>query len=254
MEIRWIKLASDIFDNRKIKQIETLPEGDAIIVIWFKLLCLAGNINDSGLVYFTKDIPYTDAMLAAQFGRPLTTIQLALQTFERFGMINTVDNVMLISNWEKYQNVEKMTDIREYNRIAQQRHRARIAAAPVNDNVNDDVNDKSMTSQPCQGTEEEQELEQNKERDYYNNNNNKQSFYRDAQAHARETDKKEAGKELIPPFPDVLRYFSDRIDNEAQALSQAMKFDDFNCGREWDCLPDWKTAADSWISRIREEV
>ena len=55
-EVKWIKLSSNIFDNTKIKQIEVLPDGDTIIVIWVKLLCLAGNINDNGFVYLTKEI------------------------------------------------------------------------------------------------------------------------------------------------------------------------------------------------------
>ena len=86
-DVKWIKMATDIFDNRKIRQIECLPDGDAIIVIWMKLLCLAGNINDMGYVYFTKEIPYTEQMLATQFNKPLATVQLALRTFEQFRMI-----------------------------------------------------------------------------------------------------------------------------------------------------------------------
>ena len=86
-DVKWIKLSTEIFDNRKIRQIECLPDGDGIIVVWVKLLCLAGNINDNGMVYFTKDIPYTDQMLAMQFNRPLPLIQLAMATFQKFGMI-----------------------------------------------------------------------------------------------------------------------------------------------------------------------
>lgn len=123
MDIKWIKLATDIFDNKKIKQIETLPEGDSIIVIWFKLLALAGNVNDSGFVYFTKDIPYTDQMLAAYFNRPLTTIQMAISIFEKYGMIEIVDNVIFVSNWEKYQNVEGMERVREQTRKRVAKHR-----------------------------------------------------------------------------------------------------------------------------------
>ena len=83
-DVKWIKIATDIFDNRKIEQIEALPEGDSIIVIWFKLLCLAADVNDSGQVYLTKDVPYTDVMLAVAFDRPLITVQMALSTFEQF--------------------------------------------------------------------------------------------------------------------------------------------------------------------------
>lgn len=159
-DVKWIKLATDIFDNRKIRQIECLPDGDAIIVVWVKLMCLAGNINDSGFVYFTKEIPYTDQMLAAQFSRPLTTVQLALKTFEQFGMIEVIDNVLHISNWEKYQSVDRLAEIREYNRIAKQRSRAKQKFLP-------DVNDMSMTSQRCHETdiEEDKDIEEELEVD-----------------------------------------------------------------------------------------
>lgn len=157
-DVKWIKLATNIFDNRKIRQIECLPDGDAIIVVWIKLLCLAGNINDSGLVYFTKEIPYTDQMLATQFNTQLSTIQLALKTFENFHMIEVIDNMLFISNWEKYQNVDRMSEIREYNRIAKQRSREK-------QKLLQDVNDKSMTGQRCQGTDIELEEEEEEEKE-----------------------------------------------------------------------------------------
>lgn len=153
-EVKWIKIATEIFDNRKIKQIESLPDGDSVIIIWFKLLCLAGNINDNGMVHFTQEIPYTEQMLATQFNRPLSTVQMSLRTFEKFGMIEIINDILKISNWEKYQNVDKMNEIREYNRLAQQRHRAQLKATEsANGNSPCGVNDMSMTSQPCQDTD-----------------------------------------------------------------------------------------------------
>lgn len=122
-EVKWIKIATDIFDNQKIKIIESMPDGDAIIVIWFKILMLAGNVNDGGSVYFTQDIPYTEQMLATVFNRPLTTIQLAMKTFEEFGMIEIVDDIIQVSNWEKYQNVDGLERIREQTRLRVAKHR-----------------------------------------------------------------------------------------------------------------------------------
>ena len=122
-EIKWIKVVTDMFDNRKIKQIETLPDGDAIIVVWMKLLCLAGNINEQGMIYFTKEIPYTEEMMATEFNRPVNTIRLALKTFKDFGMIEIIDDIICISNWEKYQNVEGMDKIREQTRLRVAKHR-----------------------------------------------------------------------------------------------------------------------------------
>ena len=122
-EVKWIKIATGIFDNKKIRIIETMPDGDSIIVIWFKILMLAGNINDNGYVYFTKDIPYTDQMLATLFNRNITTVQMALSLFEKYGMIEIFDDIIKVSNWEKYQNVEGMEKIREQTRLRVAKHR-----------------------------------------------------------------------------------------------------------------------------------
>lgn len=118
-------MATNIWDNRKIVQIESLPDGDTIIVIWLKLLCLAGTTNDSGMVYFTKEIPYTEQMLSTLFNRPLATIQFALKVFQEFEMISIIDDFLQISNWKKYQNIEGMDKIREQNRIRKQNQRER---------------------------------------------------------------------------------------------------------------------------------
>lgn len=151
-DVKWIKIATNIFDNRKIRQIECLPDGDAIIVIWMKLLCLAGNINDNGFIYFTKELPYTEQMLATQFNRSMTTVQLAIKTFEQFGMIEVIDNILHISNWEKYQSIDRLNEIREYNRIAKQRSRAK-------QKLLQNVNDMSMTGQLCHDTDIDKELD-----------------------------------------------------------------------------------------------
>lgn len=124
-EVKWIKIAVDMFDNRKIKQIESMPDGDSLLIIWVKLLCLAGNVNDGGYIYLTKEIPYTDEMLATQFNRPLQNIRLALQTFKQFGMVEIVDNMIYLSSWQKYQNTDKLAEIREQNRLRKQAQRLR---------------------------------------------------------------------------------------------------------------------------------
>lgn len=120
-DVRWIKLATDVFDNRKIRQIERMPDGDALIIIWFKMLILAGNVNDNGMVYFTKDIPYTEQLLANEFNRPLATVQMALQVFQQFGMIDIVDEIIHVTNWERYQNIEGMERLKAQNRERQKR-------------------------------------------------------------------------------------------------------------------------------------
>lgn len=130
--VKWIKIVTNIFDNRKIKQIENLPEGDALLVVWFKLLCLAGITNDDGYIYLTDEIPFNSETLSVEFNKPLQTIKLALSTFEKFGMIEIVDDFIKLSNWEKYQNVEGMEKIREQTRKRVAKHREKKALEQSN--------------------------------------------------------------------------------------------------------------------------
>ena len=113
-DIRWIKITTDIFDDEKIRLIEGMPERDTLIVIWFKLLTMAGRTNDNGSIYISKKMPTTDEMLSTIFNRPLNTVRMALSTFENFGMIE-VNNHIEIVNWEKHQNIDGMEKIRKQN-------------------------------------------------------------------------------------------------------------------------------------------
>lgn len=113
-DVKWIKITTSVFDDEKILLIESLPEADSIIVIWFKLLCLAGKQNNSGVFMMNDSIPYTDKMLATIFRRKETTVQLALQTFEQFGMIELIDGVVTIPNWGKHQNLDQLEHKKQY--------------------------------------------------------------------------------------------------------------------------------------------
>ena len=121
-----------MFDNRKIKQIGSMPEGDSLLLMWVQLLCLAGNVNDGGVIYLTKEIPYTDEMLATQFNKPISTVRLALKTFEQFGMIEIINNMIFLSSWEKYQSTDRLTAIREKDRERKRRKREAEKLLPQN--------------------------------------------------------------------------------------------------------------------------
>nr|DAX22552.1 MAG TPA: replisome organizer [Caudoviricetes sp.] len=122
-DVKWIKIATDIFNDEKILLIESLPEADTIITIWFKLLCLAGRQNNSGIFIMNDKIPYTDKMLATIFRRKEASVQMALKTFQEFEMIEIVDNVITIPNWDKYQKLDAYEAKKEYDRQYQAKKR-----------------------------------------------------------------------------------------------------------------------------------
>lgn len=136
-EVKWIKLATGLPDNRKIKQIRKLPQGDTIALMWVFLMCLAGETNDDGMVYFMPEIPYTDEMLADQFDIDVNTVRLGLATFQRFGMVEIVDDIICLASWEKWQAVDKLTEMREKTRqrVARHREKQRLSAGSAGGNV-----------------------------------------------------------------------------------------------------------------------
>lgn len=154
-DVKWIKITTDIFDDEKILLIESLPDAYAIITCWFKLLCLAGKMNNSGVFVMNNRVAYTDKMLSVIFRMKESTVNMALKTFQDFGMIEVSDGVISIPNWNKHQNVDRLTEIREYNRLAKQKSREKQKLLTSQT----EVNDKSIESQQCQRIDKEEESE-----------------------------------------------------------------------------------------------
>ncbi len=167
-EVKWIKITTDIFNDEKILLIEQLPDADTIIVIWFKLLCMAGRDNNNGIFVMNNRVPYTEEMLAALFRRPLNTVRLALSTFEAYGMIDIIDDVITLPNWEKHQNIDGLDKIREQNRIRKrkQRERQKLALLEQNNEVSRDSHELVT-----QGHATEEEIEEDIDIDIKKNTN-----------------------------------------------------------------------------------
>jgi len=123
-DVKWIKIITDIFDDEKILMIESLPAADSIIVIWFKLLTFAGKQNNNGVFIMSNRIAYTDEMLAAIFRRDIKIVRLALDTFEQFGMIEVIEDVITIPNWGKHQTLDAYEKKKERDRVRIARKRA----------------------------------------------------------------------------------------------------------------------------------
>lgn len=162
-DVKWIKITTDIFDDEKILLIESLPDAYSIIVVWFKLLCLAGKQNNSGVFMMNNQIAYTDKMLATIFRMKETTVQLALQTFEQFGMVEIIDGVITIPNWGKHQNLDQLESKKTYMRNYMQEYREkqrRLSSGKSNCKTN------SKTNVSQADKEEEKEGEEEKESIY----------------------------------------------------------------------------------------
>lgn len=231
-DVKWIKIVTDVFDDEKVLLIETLPEADSIIVIWFKLLCLAGKQNNSGVFLMNDKIPYTEKMLATIFRRKESTVQLALRTFQDFGMIEIVDGVITIPNWEKHQNLQKLELAREQTRKRVAKHRAgqKLLASGVYEE-----------SQETEGKEE-----CNADVTRYSNVTEGVTV---TQCNADRIDKNRIDKNRIEDIKNIVEYLNQKIDSKYRHTTKATKDSITARLNEGFTLEDFKTVIDNQYAK-----
>lgn len=220
-EIKWVKLTTDMFDNRKIKHLRRLPDGNNIVLIWVMLLTMAGRCNSGGMIFLTENIPYTPKMLADELDFEENTVQLALGALEQLNMIVIDNGFFTIAGWQEYQNIEGMDKIREQNRLRQAKFKAKQNALPQG-NVTDNV---IVTL--SNATEEDKRIK-NKDEDIKNNSV--------AQKRTRFSQ---------PTIDDVKAYCKERNNSV-----DAERFIDYYNSNGWmvgkNKMKDWKAAVRTW--------
>lgn len=230
-DVKWIKITTDIFDDEKILLIESLPEADSIIVVWFKLLCLAGKMNNSGVFMLNEKIAYTDKMLATIFRRKETTVQLALKTFEQFGMVEIVDGVVTIPNWGKHQNLDQIESKKAYMKGYMQEYRKKQKEL-VGGKPNCKTNSKANVSEAEEDIDIE--LEGDKERENIG------------------ADKPPRHHRFSPPSVEDVRVYC----KENGYSVDPEKFVDYYTSNGWrvgkNPMKDWKAAVRSWNGKEKQ--
>ncbi len=232
-DVKWIKVCTDIFDDEKMLLIESMPEADSIIVCWFKLLCLAGKQNNSGVFMLNDKIAYTDEMLATIFRRPLNTVRLALDVFTRFGMIEIIEDAITIPNWEKHQSLDKLEAAREKTRQRVAAHREKQKQKLLADG-NGSNGYGNVTVTPCNAVDKNREdIEEEKE---------------------KESIKKKTASRFRPPtLEEVTAYCKERKNNV-----DPEHFIDYYTANGWkqkggNAIKDWKATVRTWEKRDNEK-
>lgn len=217
-DVKWIKITTDIFDDEKILLIESMPSADSIITIWFKLLTLAGKQNNNGVFMMSNKLPYTDEMLATIFRRDLNTVRLALTTFEKFGMIEVIDDVITIPNWNKHQTLDAYEKKKERDRIYQQERRCRQKQLII-EKSSDESSDVAVSDK-----------EEDKEEDIDKKENTKR-------------------KKFVPPTVDEVKEYLDSVGSkvDAEAFVAFYESKDWMIGK--NKMKSWKAAIVTWEKR-----
>lgn len=268
-EVKWIKITTNIFDDEKIRLIDSMPDNDAIIVIWFKLLILAGKSNNEGVLALSDKLYYTEEMLATIFNRKLSTVKLALETFEKLGMIEKGDFIS-ITNWGKYQSTDKLKQIKTQQNERQQLRYYRTKLKELGINIDDEnipntaeeiknyyqniKNSKILTlgsreaHAPDIDIEEDIELDKEIEKEIIVINNN---FEKENNS-VKEKPKRDKEAYIIPPTLEMVKAYCEERNNGVDAV----KFISYYSSIGWVVnkakMKNWKMAVITWERNEKE--
>lgn len=201
-QMNWFKVSSNVFDDAKIKIIKHMPNGRSLVLIWFELLALAGKEFTDGYFFITDAMPITEEMLATAIDEDVPTVRLALSVFEKFGMVELINgNTLAISNWGKYQALDKYETIKEQNASRARKHRAKKKQKLLSSS-NDAVTLQSRDAVTLQSRDVTQEKEKEKEKE------NREESREEKTAPTSDE------KELMIYYQQKLRHLASSVDAE----------------------------------------
>jgi predicted phage replisome organizer len=178
--------------------------------ILFYLKLLLESVNHEGHLRFSETIPYNEKMLSVVTNTNIDIVRSAMKIFIDLEMIEILDDSTIYMT-EVIKLVGSETAIAE--RVRKHRSKQKLLQCNIN----------ALQSNTELELEKELELELEKEET--------------TTQHAR------------PTNLEVAEYFGQYLDEENAGI-EAWRWYQYNEQRGWDCLPDWKTAAQRWIENM----
>lgn len=237
-EVKWVKITTDMFDNRKIKHLRRLPDGNNIVLIWIMLLTMAGRCNSGGKIFLTENIPYDAKMLADELDFKENTVAAALKNLEQLDMIAVDNGFYTIVGWGEYQNVDGMDKVREQTRkrVAEFKKNKKSQAGNVTSNAEVTHGNVTGNTEVTQGNATEEVREEEKE-------------YNTLSISACTRDAPTKAPYFTPPNIEEIREYCVSRNNNVNPE----QFYDFYESKGWMVgnarMKDWKAAVRTWERR-----
>jgi len=146
-DVKWIRFKVGTFDGVSFKRIKRAKiDGvvnlrDKLTAVWFELLDLGGKVNNQGLLV-NNDLAFKSYEdIAIVLDRTTEEVEMCIKWFINESMMDVTDDILMISNWNKYQNVEGLDKIRLQNAERQKKFREskKQLALEYKDNVDSNV-------------------------------------------------------------------------------------------------------------------
>lgn len=177
-EAKWVKFYVRMFDDPKLKIINSKKNRDCIAYVWVRCIMLAGVCNRDGILCINDNIPYSLDTISIEFNRPIEDIKEAMDVLIQLEMIEkTEDGIYAVKNWMKHQNVDGLEKIRKKNaeRVAKYRKKKNEEKDKVSDdNIKDidenkeDESDSNITCNDLESDVTHKREKENKEKDIKN--------------------------------------------------------------------------------------
>lgn len=160
IQVQWLKIYTDIFDNEKIKKLLKNRDGDTYCRVWFQLLTLAAKSNQHGDILLGENIPMTIDDLARVMNKTVNKLTTIIQQLCNLGMIIVKEDTIYIRNWDVYQSTDKLEKIQEDNRRRQREYRERQKKNNVTQmlgNTEEKIREEKIKNRIEEGTQFENE-------------------------------------------------------------------------------------------------
>lgn len=164
----WLKLKENFFDDKYIKALRKLPDGDALCIIYQKMQLK--SLKTEGFIQYDKILPSAEEELALILDEDLNKVKLTLQALLNMGLVEKWENDTLymvamqnligsetavaervrkhrekqkmlqcntkVTNSNTYIEIEKKEKIKEINQDIEIREENNIVIPNGNDSVN----------------------------------------------------------------------------------------------------------------------
>lgn len=118
----WMKLHEDFFDEKYIRALRRLPQGDSLVIVYLKMQLK--TLKTEGIFHFENIMPDCASELSLAIDEDENVTKLALDALVRFGAIERMDNddlfflAMQKSIGSEGSSAKRMRELREKQKQA----------------------------------------------------------------------------------------------------------------------------------------
>lgn len=89
----WLKLKEDFFDDKKVKYLRKLPDGDKLAIVYLKMLLK--SLRTDGILIYDKILPSCEQELAMILDEDENIIRLLINALRQMNLVEILDNESL---------------------------------------------------------------------------------------------------------------------------------------------------------------